>query len=96
MASKLADELKVEMLPEGTCRDIAEKIGVPNLLKVTDIVGGTCTYFPRTEGFLRVIRNRRIKHEFTGGNYRELSKKYGLSERYIRQICTGREESNVD
>lgn len=81
------DELTPEMIPEGIYRAIAEEIGVQNIIKLAELVGGTTFYIPKTESFLRPVRDIRIKAEFNGYNHAELAKKYNLSERWVREIC---------
>ena len=81
------NELTPEMIPEGIYRDIAEEIGVINFIKLVEIIGGSTFYIPKSESFLRPVRDIRIKQEFNGCNHTELAKKYNLSERWIREIC---------
>ncbi len=81
------NELTPEMIPEGIYREIAEEIGVTNFIKLAELVGGSTFYIPKSESFLRPVRDLRIKQEFNGYNHAELAKKYNLSERWIREIC---------
>ncbi|SHF45497.1 Mor transcription activator family protein [Desulforamulus putei DSM 12395] len=83
----LIDELTPEMIPQGIYRDIVEKIGVANFIKLAELVGGATIYIPKAESFLRPARDLRIKQEFNGYNHAELAKRYNLSERWIRAIC---------
>lgn len=80
-------DLTPDMIPEGIYREIADGIGIDNFIKLTGLVGGTTFYIPKTESFLRPVRDLRIKAEFNGYNHSELAKKYNLSERWIRAIC---------
>jgi hypothetical protein len=48
--------------------------------------GGDTLYLPKKGTLLRKARNRRILKEFSGDNYKELSKKYKLTIYHIRQI----------
>lgn len=81
------NELTTDMIPEGIYREIAEEIGVINFIKLAELVGGATIYIPKSESFLRPVRDLRIKKEFNGYNHAELAKKYNLSERWIREIC---------
>lgn len=81
------DKLTPEMIPEGMYREIAEQIGVGNFIKLSELIGGATIYIPKSESFLRPVRDSRIKQEFNGYNHTELAKKYNLSERWIREIC---------
>lgn len=82
-----ADKLELEMIPEGTYRKIAEAIGVHNLIRLAEIVGGNTFYLPKADSFTRPIRDQQIKEEFNGINYMELALKYNVSDRLVRSIC---------
>jgi len=81
------NELTPDMIPDGIYKDIAETIGVANFIKLAELIGGATIYIPKTDSFLRPVRDLRIKKEFNGYNHTELAKKYNLSERWIREIC---------
>ena len=49
---------------------------------------GNPVYVPKAETVLKEIREREIKENFNGKNYRELSKKYGISEMTVRRIVS--------
>ncbi|SDX82432.1 Mor transcription activator family protein [Paenibacillus sp. PDC88] len=70
-------------------RPIAELIGVENLVKLGDYSKGDNIYIPSGKYFLRIIRDYKMKKEYTGGSVKELAKKYGLSERRTREIVIG-------
>jgi Mor family transcriptional regulator len=85
----LAKELTLEQIPEGLYKQIAEAIGVENLVKLTQLVGGSTIYLPKTESVIRPVRDAKIKEEFNGYNHLELAKKYDVTERWVRQLCGG-------
>lgn len=84
---ELAKDLTIEMIPEGLTRQIAEEIGVDNLLKLADLAGGSALYLPKSDTLLRPVRDRRIKEDFNGYNYQTLANKYNVTERWVRMIC---------
>lgn len=84
---KLAEGLTLEMLPEGLYRMIAEAIGTDNFYKLAEVVGGTTVYIPKPESVTRPVRDARIKEEFNGYNHLELARRYGVTERWVRQLC---------
>ncbi len=83
----LARELTLEQIPEGLYREIAEAIGVGNFVKLTQLVGGSTIYLPKTESIVRPVRDAKIREEFSGYNHMELAKKYDVTERWVRQLC---------
>lgn len=93
----LMKELTLDMLPDGIYKEIAEAIGVENFYKLTKVVGGATIYLPKPDSVLRPVRDARIKAEFNGYNHPELAKKYGVTERWVRQLCgDGKIEGQMD
>jgi len=80
-------ELTAEMIPEGLYKKIAMAIGVDNFYRLTEVIGGATVYIPKSESVVRPIRDARIKEEFNGCNHLELAKKYGVTERWVQQLC---------
>jgi Mor family transcriptional regulator len=66
---------------------IIDEIGLDNAKKISRIAGGGNLYIPMVETIERPLRDRQIKEEFTGYNFRELAIKYNKSESTIREIC---------
>jgi Mor family transcriptional regulator len=85
-------DLKPEDLPE-PYRAISEMIGMENTLKLADKFQGMAIYLPKLDAVLRKIRDERIKAEFNGANYRELARKYGLTEVWVRQLISSDRET---
>ena len=83
----LIQELTVEMLKDGTWRQIAEAIGIEGLFRLTKASGGETVYIPKTETIIRPVRDARIKAEFNGFNHNTLAKKYSVTERWVRELC---------
>jgi Mor family transcriptional regulator len=78
-------EVTPELIPDDY-RELAEDIGVENLIKLSRYAAGSSLYIPVPNFFLRPIRNQKIKKEFDGSNTKTLCKKYDLSERQVRTI----------
>lgn len=83
--SDLLSLVRVEDLPEG-CKDLADILGVDIVLEVIGYVGGGSLYFPSKSSVVRNARNRVIRKSFNGGNYKELSRTFGISDMQIRNI----------
>ena len=75
----------LEDIPE-EYRDIAETVGLEAYLTLPVLCGGQNLYIPKREALERQARNRAIRSQFNGGNYRSLAAQYRLSERQIRKI----------
>lgn len=75
----------LEDIPE-EYRDIAETVGLEAYLTLSVLCGGQNLYIPKREALERQARNRAIRAQFNGGNYRALAAQYRLSERQIRKI----------
>lgn len=70
----------------GEQRELAETVGLDAYKKLIEHFGGCQLYVPKLETVLKEARNKEIKENFTGFNYRELAKKYHVSEMTIRKI----------
>lgn len=82
---KWMNELPVEQFPE-PYQTMAREIGVRNTIKLARHFAGMGMYFPKLDDALAVVRNKRIKEEFNGSNYKDLARKYNLTERWIYEI----------
>ncbi len=49
-------------------------------------LGGSRISIPTLKYLDRIERDKRIRNEFHGGNYRELSVRFGLTEHSVRRI----------
>jgi Mor family transcriptional regulator len=84
---KLLNDLTIEMIPEGLYRQIAELIGIENLARLAELIGGTTFYLPKLESFMKPARDAHIKAEYNGYNHVELAKRYGVTDRWVRMLC---------
>lgn len=67
-------------------RALADIIGIEAYRALIAAYGGTEIYVPKLDGFLRAERDARLRDEFDGYNFRQLAKKYGLTDVRIRSI----------
>lgn len=79
--------IQIEDLP-ASYREIAEEIGLWAAWRLMQIRGGEKIYIPKTDCIDAAVRNKAIRTEFNGANIRELARKYGLTETWIREILT--------
>ncbi len=80
----------------GDQRELAEIVGLEAYRKLVANYGGMCVYIYKPETILRELRNTEICNEFNGCNYRELAKKYDLSEKTVREIVSGKKDEPMD
>lgn len=78
-------DIDPDMLPE-PYRRLSKSLGVETAIKLAMEYQGTTVYFAKLDGFIKTIRNSRIREEFDGSNTSELAIKYNLTEVWIRQI----------
>lgn len=79
------DSLQMEDLNE-EWQQIALIIGLGNTRKLLMEFSGCTIYVPKRDDIERERRNRRIRAEFNGYNFRTLARKYDLTEVTIRTI----------
>ena len=86
MRNKLLESLRLEDL-NGNARELAELIGMEAFIRLVGVYGGTSSlYVPKAEQLVLPVRDELIRREFDGGNSTQLARKWGLTERYIREI----------
>jgi len=80
----------------GEQKEIAETIGLEAYRKLVKNYGGMHIYICKPETVLRELRNNEIYDSFDGFNYRELAKKYSLSEKTVREIVSEKRNIHID
>lgn len=85
MDEKILGFIKVEDVPEG-CRDLVEVFGMEVFISLIEYCGGSSLYLPSKGAVVKKARNRVIREEFDGGNFRELSSRFGISDMQVRKI----------
>lgn len=79
-------QLQSEHIPEDLYW-LYELVGMEHFMTIIDTAGGEFLYFPKRSTLERGLRREAIVREFSGGTaIRQLARKYGLTERYIRAI----------
>ena len=78
-------QLQSEHIPEDLYW-LYELVGMEQFPAIIDTAGGEFLYFPKRSTLERGLRREAIIREYNGANIRQLSRKYGLTERYIRTI----------
>jgi len=73
---------------EGEQRELAEVIGLESYKKLVEWCGGSSVYIKKSDTLTRNQRNDEIRRDFNGRNYKEIARKYNLSESSIRKILS--------
>lgn len=84
-------ELTLDDLPDSQ-REIAEVIGIDNLLKLSDNFAGNALYINQRKELEKEMVYRRIFREFDGGNVMELTQRYGVSRATVYNIVKEKRE----
>ena len=85
MEKKDTYELTLDDLPDSQ-REIAEVIGIDNLLKLSDNFAGNPLYIQQRDNLEKEMVYRRIFREFVGDNINELTQRYGVSRATVYNI----------
>lgn len=80
----MLEHLIKEDLPEGVV-DIVDVIGMDAFKSLVKFAGGSNLYVPNESSLVKGVRNRMIRDIFDG-DYRKVSRKFGLSNAQIRNI----------
>lgn len=95
MLEEWTKQLTPSMLSNELYRAIATEIGMDNFLKLSQLVNGDMIYIPQQAAVLRPLRDQQIQEEYDGFNAVELSRKYGISKRWVNQIVSQGFRSNT-
>ena len=87
-------DVTTEGLPEEQ-RKIIGIIGLEAYVKLVDVYGGLSIYITKPDSILRESRNKKIRNEFDGGNYRQLATQYNLSEVSVRLIVAEKDQEMI-
>lgn len=80
----MLEYLSKEDLPESLA-DIIDTIGIENVKQLIKLAGGSNIYIPSENSVIKPFRNKIIKEKFNG-NYKDLARKFGISEVQVRNI----------
>ena len=77
-------KLTIDDVPENL-KSVACAIGIDALRSLIKCAGGTSVYLPSERCITKPVRDRVIRESFCG-DYRELAKRFGISEVRVRRI----------
>lgn len=80
----MLEYLTKEDLPE-SLKDVVDTIGLDSVKDLIKLSGGSSIYIPSENSVIKTVRNKIMKDNFNG-SYKELSRKFGISEVQVRNI----------
>lgn len=80
----MIDKLTIDDVPENL-KSVAYAIGIDAFKSLIKCAGGTSVYLPSERCITKPVRDRVIRESFCG-DYRELAKRFGISEVRVRRI----------
>lgn len=80
----MIDKLTIDDVPENL-KSVAYAIGIDAFRSLIKCAGGTSVYLPSERCITKPIRDRVIRESFCG-DYKEMAKRFGISEVRIRKI----------
>ena len=80
----MIDKLTIDDVPENL-KSVAYAIGIDAFRSLIKCAGGTSVYLPSERCITKPVRDRVIRESFCG-DYREMARRFGISEVRIRRI----------
>ena len=80
----MINKLTIDDVPENL-KSVACAIGIDAFRSLIKCSGGTSIYLPSERCITKPVRDRVIRESFCG-DYRELAKRFGISEVRVRRI----------
>ena len=80
----MINKLTIDDVPENL-KSVVYAIGIDAFRSLIKCAGGTSVYLPSERCITKPVRDRVIRESFCG-DYRELAKRFGISEVRIRRI----------
>ena len=80
----MLDSLTRDDLPDSVM-DIVDSIGLDAFKELVRLAGGSNLYIPIESSLVKSFRNKKIREVFDG-DYKVISRKFGISEAQVRNI----------
>ena len=80
----MLDSLTRDDLPDSVM-DIVDIIGIDAFKELVRLAGGSNLYIPNESSLVKSFRNKKIREVFAG-DYKSISRKFGISEAQVRNI----------
>lgn len=83
---ELLELLKPEDIKNSSAAEIAQLIGMQAFRELVFRYGGCNLYIPEARKLILPVRDEMILREFNGSNRTQLARKWGVSERHMRNL----------
>jgi len=80
----MINKLTIDDVPENL-KSVAYAIGIDAFRSLIKCAGGTSVYLPSERCITKPVRDRVIRESFCG-DYREMARRFGISEVMVRKI----------
>lgn len=80
----MINKLTIDDVPENL-KSVAYAIGIDAFRSLIKCAGGTSVYLPSERCITKPVRDRVIRESFCG-DYREMARRFGISEVRVRRI----------
>ena len=80
----MIDKLTIDDVPENL-KSVVYAIGIDAFRSLIKCAGGTSVYLPSERCITKPVRDRVIRESFCG-DYKEMAKRFGISEVRVRKI----------
>ena len=80
----MIDKLTIDDVPENL-KSVAYAIGIDAFRSLIKCAGGTSIYLPSERCITKPVRDRVIRESFCG-DYKEMARRFGISEVRVRKI----------
>lgn len=67
-------------------KKLTELLGYTCFIKLSELYGGKCVYFPKITDIVKEAKEKAICKEYDGSNLREVARKYGYTVLGIKKI----------
>ena len=84
----MINKLTIDDVPENL-KSVAYAIGIDAFRSLIKCAGGTSVYLPSERCITKPVRDRVIRESFCG-DYREMARRFGISEVRVRKIVGDR------
>lgn len=84
----MIDKLTIDDVPENL-KSVAYAIGIDAFRSLIKCAGGTSVYLPSERCITKPVRDRVIRESFCG-DYKEMARRFGISEVRVRRIVGGK------